>query len=311
MNFLKFIFVTVFVGLLHNYSQAQINVGIKTVDVDADAKINALAIEQLAFELLNTADDSLKKQLNQDLKELLILECSKPEAISHSFEEVKSLSILTSEDSVFRLFNWNIPWSDGTFDFECGLLKRIKDTDDADFYFLKSIEDSVQLTEQSPSPKNEWIPSLYYQVITKKTERLTYYTLLSWDGNNRLTTKKYIEVFWFDQAGEMRFGAPILVENGKAHKRKVFEYAAQNTLNLKFNSDLNRIEFDHLVPSNPRLAGVYEYYGADLSFDAYYWKNNRWEFESDIDIEEGINKSKKDFKVDQEIIKEKKSIYEP
>lgn len=280
-----------------NDTWSQTNVGIKTVDITADKAIDERRIQELAYGVLNSEKDRQKDSLNILLKATLEKELSKSAAFSHSFEKVESISILTPEDSAFRIFNWNVPYQDGTFKFEMGILTP-----------------TLQLTyiDQSDSI-SEWVPALYYSIIPKQTKFQTYYTLLGWKGNNRLTTKKLIDVLWFKSNGEFKFGAPLFAGKKESKNKVIFEFAAQNTMQLRYNPKLDRIEFDHLSPPRQSLSGIYEYYGPDLSFDAYQWENEKWILKEEIDPDQGLKKKKSDFTVDPKTLLEleEKPIYSP
>lgn len=306
MNRLKttFFYVSLFLPVFI-YSQAQ--VGLKTVNVQGESRIDESRIEALAYQLLNSETDGKKKELNNQLKSLLIQELNKEEARSHPFSEIKSLSILSPSDSTIRIFNWNIPYSNGMFDFECGIL-HLNPTKDTAFKFLTAA-DKDSVNENYISPSNHWVPGLIYEVIENKTQFNTYYTLLVWDGHNILTNKKRIEVLWLDKNQNARFGAPIFVSNQAKNCRKIFEYGNDNKMRLYFDSLNHRIVYDHLSPSKPNLEGIYEYYGADLSFDAYQWNGKYWRYNADVDADLGSQKKKKDFKIDKDDIKKNRTFY--
>lgn len=299
--------VASFLTLQFPQLQAQLNVGLKTVDVNADGAIDDQEIEKLAYQVLNAEKESQRLEFNQLLKERLRIECSKEEAFAHPFAAVKSLSILSPKDSAFRIFNWNIPKGDGSFDYECAILKK---SEESDFFFLTKADDQADDFLKVQTEKNQWFPGLVYEIIQKETLTQSYYTLLVWDGNNRLTTKKRIDALWFDREGAVRFGAPIFKHKSETLMRDVFEYSSQNTMTLSYNEELDRIEFDHLSPPSNNLSGIYEYYGPDLSYDAYQWENNAWLLQEDIDMDKGLKKSKKDFEVDKKVIQKKPTFYQ-
>lgn len=289
------------------FCQAQ--VGLQTVDIEAESKIDEAKIEQLAFELLNAASRTEKDSLNQALKTFLKKELNKAEAQTHPFSNIQSLSVLTPKDSSFKIFNWNIPYDNGTFDYECGILKRQTKADTA-FQLLKAApKDSI--SEHYVSQANQWIPGLIYDLVEHQTRFETYYTLLVWDGNTILTNKKSIDVLWFDANQNARFGAPIFISNQERKCRKVFEYGNDNKMRLYFDSLNQRIVYDHLSPAQPNLEGIYEYYGADLSYDAYQWSGNFWRYHADVDADKGSQKKKKDFKYDKNIIRKDVPFYKP
>jgi|SRR5690554_353717 len=268
-------------------------------------------IEELAFEILNAENDEKRVMGNQQLIETLEEELNKEGAFSYPFTAVKSLGILTSPDSMIRIFNWNIPLDDGTYAYGAFVLKAEEDGEYKLIQLHAIDTDTIDL-DAFIGNKNHWPSALYYELIQKKAYNRTYYFLLAWDGHNRLTNRKWIDVFWFNKEGELQVGAPIFKnKNNPGIHRVVFRYASQNKMGLSYRKDLDRIEFDHLSPPRSSLKGIYEYYGADFSHDAYYWKGNYWEYKPTIDIEEGIKKRKKDFIIEEGVIKEQQPIYEP
>ena len=126
-------------------------------------------------------------------------------------------------------------------------------------------------------------------IIEKSDAFQTYYTLLAWEGSDLLLNKKFIDVLWFDRAGNARFGAPIFKSTTETKSRVLFQFGGQNTMKLNYKPELDRILFDHLSPppanqnNTTDLEGVYEYYGADLSYDAYDWKKGKWVYVADVD----------------------------
>lgn len=300
-------FVFFFVVSLNYF--AQTSVGIQTVTIQGEKDIDDQKIEDKAFQILNERDDEKRLELNAELKSILSNELSKSSAFTFPFDKVKSLSILTPTDSTFRLFNWTVPLSDGSHSYECGLLRKSSENE-TEFYFLNDtiIKDREKL-EKFNASADQWIGALYYKIIENKSKFQTYYTLLAWDGNDLMTNKKIIEVLWFTKRGKAKFGAPIFKSNRRPKSRIVFEFGGQNSMRLTYEPKLNRILFDHLAPPNKTLNGIYEYYGADLSFDAYDWKNGAWVYVPDVDADESLVKKKRDFKVSEEEIKNKRTIY--
>lgn len=270
--------------------------------------------DEIASSIIESANDQEKEILNDSLKlyleELFVLN-GKIE-LSH-FKELQTIVVLSPSDSQFVFFNWSIPLNDGTYRYECGLW--VNDSQKKKFTFLEAAPKDSANSETWVGEANQWIPGLYYDLIELQGKFNSYYTLLKWDGNNLITSKKSIEICYIDRSKDLRFGVPIIKGKSGKLSRMVFEYSAQNKMMLRYNKNLQRIEFDHLSPPDNTLIGVYAYYGPDLSHDGLYWRNMKWEYEEIIDLEEGLKNKKKDFKEQEEkkeaIIKEKKSIYEP
>tara|TARA_B110000503_G_C7133437_1_gene407769 strand:+ start:856 stop:1866 length:1011 start_codon:yes stop_codon:yes gene_type:complete len=239
-------------------------------------------IEALASAVLQEIPAGKKDSINELLKSELSFTLTQENAFRYSFDRVKSLSILTSPDSTFRIFNWEITYLDGTNRYECLLLKKLDNE-----YSLEVLKplDSIfkkEALENQQLGVDNWLPALYYKIIPVKSRFQTFYTLLAWDGNDLLTNKKYIEVLWFDKTGQTHFGAPIFRDNRSIKSRVIFEFGGQHAMNLNFEEEIERISFSHLAPPSPNLEGIYEYYGADITFDAYQWKGNYWQLINEV-----------------------------
>ncbi|MBL4707435.1 MAG: hypothetical protein JKY48_03230 [Flavobacteriales bacterium] len=179
------------------------------------------------------------------------------------------------------------------------------------------------MTQSSQSKPNEeeelitrnasnWMGALYYKIIEKETEFNSYYTLLAWDGNDLLTNKKYIDILWFKPNGDIKFGAPLFKTNRKTRSRIIFEFGGQHAMKLNYNEKADQIIFDYLVPLNPRLEGIYEYYYPDVTQDAYMWDGKNWVFHKLVDGDENLKKSKKSFpRYNKEKIQEQNPVYSP
>jgi len=249
---------------------------------DKSQSIDQDRIEYLANAVLQELPATAKDSINRLLIEELSSQLNKENAFRFSFNRVKSLSILTSPDSIFRIFNWEISYLDGTNRYEGLILKKLGKN-----YTLEILQpfDSTFTKEDLSKQQlgaNNWLPALYYEIILVKSRFQTFYPLLAWDGNDLLTNKKYIEVLWFDKAGQTNFGAPIFRDNRSVKSRVIFEFGGQNAMNLSYEKEIERISFSHLAPPSSNLEGIYAYYGADVTFDAYQWQGNYWQYISEV-----------------------------
>ncbi|MFT6167260.1 MAG: hypothetical protein ACJAV5_000004 [Vicingaceae bacterium] len=252
------------------------------LDQSGNQNIDQDKIEALASAVLQEIPAGEKDSINELLKNELSFTLTQESAFRYSFDRVKSLSILTSPDSTFRIFNWEITYLDGTNRYECLLLKKLKNENSLEVLQpLDSIFKKEALENQQLGVDN-WLPALYYKIVPVKSRFQTFYTLLAWDGNDLLTNKKYIEVLWFDKTGQTNFGAPIFRDNRSVKSRVIFEFGGQHAMNLNFEEEIERISFSHLAPPSSNLEGIYEYYGADITFDAYQWKGNYWQLINEV-----------------------------
>ncbi len=212
----------------------------------------------------------------------------------YPFDSLTDVSRLYSPDQKFRIITWNIFKEDGTHAFfgflqvntvkteKKGLFKKTTTTQ-YEVYPLLDKSGTVKTPENYVADPSKWFGMLYYDIIKSDDE---FYTLLGWDGNDKLTQRKFIDILYFKPDGAPVFGKDVFKIPGKFAKRVMFEYAGEVAMSLKYNQSRKQIIFSHLAPNSldPTLEGQYQYYGPDGSFDALYMKKGKWTYEPAIDI---------------------------
>ncbi len=201
----------------------------------------------------------------------------------YPFDSLPTVSVLQAEDMSFRIFTWQCKLNDEAFRYY-GVIqtggkspKLFPLVDYSEFY---ENPDSIIVDA------DRWIGALYYNIIKVKAGKKTYYTLLGWDDNNSMSSKKYIDILWFDKAGTPKFGYPLFnPEKGKSPTRVILEYKNQASLSLNYYADEKKILFDHIVPLSGIEEGFYFNYVPDGTMDGYQWKNGLWEFINNIPYE--------------------------
>ncbi len=129
----------------------------------------------------------------------------------------------------------------------------------------------------------DWYGKLYYRIIARNYKRKTYYTLLGMDFNNRLSTIKTVEVMEI-QRNNPRFTQGFFFNGRDRVDRLVLEYSSQVAVSVRYESQVDMVTFDHLVPLHPIYNGNYEFYGPDGSFDGLEFSAGTWIFRKDIDV---------------------------
>lgn len=237
--------------------------------------------------------------------------------LDYSFDSLKGVSILFPKNNKFKLITWNLNRDDGTHTFFGYLLvnnsKRIK----KGFLKHETIEayEHFKLSDKSWQIKNpetyigttdKWFGMLYTQLI----ECDDFYTLIAWDGNDKLTQRKFIDVLYFKPNGEAVFGKDVFKFPRKNPRRLMFEYSSDVSMSLKFNEKKNQIVYSHLAPREEGtiLEGQFQYYGPDGSFDALELRKDKWVTLEDIDARNEKNKNDRAEKPDPD---KQKPIFEP
>ena len=238
-----------------------------------------LRLKTLRTSSLNADNDKQISAYNQEFR--TEVKAAIEQDLEFEFDSIPSFGHIISPDKKFEIYTWNI----------------LKEFDEYEYFaFIKFKKgEVVELTDQSRlllSPEfkitktNNWFGALYYQIVpvkNKKKER--YYVLLGWDGNTGSSLKKVIDVLYFNERiGDWQMGKKIFGPPFRGITRFFVEYSSEVNASLKYHDKQERIVFDHLIPLNSGLEGVFEFYVPDLSFDGFEFRDDYWYFIQNIDV---------------------------
>lgn len=274
-------------------------------------------LKDLQYRVFKSKKETERLAANREFIKAIEVIAQHSAALTFPFDSLKDISTLAPKDKHFKLLTWNIPRDDESHLYFGFLmidhLKRVKkgflshETIHAYEYF-KLVDKSMGIKNPETfvgAPAN-WFGMLYYDII----ECDGYYTLLAWDGNDKLVQRKFIDVLYFKSDGDPVFGKDVFKFPKKNPKRLMFEYSSEVTMSLKYNRKSGRIIYSHLAPREEGhvLDGLYQYYGPDGSFDSMVQKKGKWIADEDVDARNEKNKNDKADKPDP---KKQTPVYKP
>lgn len=243
---------------------------------------------QHQFQQLFTAkDEKARLMRNHAIKDSLSRILTLDSSFFYPFDSLSSLGKVMAPDSAFRLLTWNCPLSGGMHVYSLFIQYISKITGKPKIIFLENnrIEKPVfQINEDSVLEPEQWYGALYYDILANTTDTGKYYTLLGIDLNDLFTTRKVIDILWFDKDQHIHFGLPVFIFPDHVSHRVVFEFSARVSMLLHYDPEMNMIVFDHLSPSDPSYKGIYQFYGPDFSYDGFIYRQGQWIFRSDLDV---------------------------
>lgn len=270
-------------------------------------------LKVVARDILYGENDFIKYNANERFLSTLLRALEEEKSFVYPFDSLISIARLSSPDNSFRIFNWNLPKSDGTYEY-FGIIQTHKlGRKKHELYTLIDRSDEIEDPEkQILSPEN-WFGAHYYKIIENKSRSKNYYTLLGWDGNNNASRKKIIEILSFKSNGQPVFGAFLFRRYKKKTMRVILEYSSNVMVSLKYdeqsfyikkksrkkNKNTKRVSekmlvFDRLTPTDPKLEGQYQYYVPETNiFDGFVFHNGKWLFIKDVDARNPEDKTKK------------------
>lgn len=239
------------------------------------------SLKALGKKFINDPDELERKNANYKFIRLLVSALKVPHSFNYSFDSVKSISIINSPDSRFRIFSWHVMNQDGSYRFYGTI--QMNTGDKLLMYPLEDYSPLIKNPEDSVADNHKWYGAQYYKIVRVDAPK-SYYVLLGWKGNTVKSTKKIIEVLSFNRDNKPVLGMPVFNGNSKTRNRVVFEYTRQASMLLRYVPDQHLIVFDHLSPPDKKLKDRPETFGPDLTYDGYKLKDGKWSFVENLDM---------------------------
>jgi hypothetical protein len=239
-------------------------------------------LKVMAHTIMNGENQAVKTEANNafisTLQEVLQFERS----FNYPFDSLKTISIKTSSDSKVRIYTWLLKKDNGSYQYFGFVHYKNKSKKRYEIITLNDNSENIRRPENEQLDNNNWYGALYYDIIYIKKKGRKYYTLLGWDGNNDISTKKIIDVMYFSGREKIKFGASIFKKGKTTTKRFIIEYNATSTISVRYEEKEKRIVFDHLIPMRKDLEGLHEYYIQDGTYNALKYTNGKWELKNDV-----------------------------
>ena len=263
------------------------------------------SLAALVKQINTSTTDTARLRFNRFFGETLRQALNLQESENYPFDSLKSLNKVISPDRHFRIFQWNLPGTDGRPRYY-GFI-RIMGRAEPLVIRLTDGSDSIEGADTVLVDAGHWYGALYYKIIpVDLPDGRKAYTCLGWAAKTPALNQKVIEVITFDTQENPIFGLKIFQGYGPGGQaRIIFRYAPTTSMSLKYDRakfevkkgwnakkrsfetstvDEEIILFDHLVPMDPQLEGQYQYYtpSGDMA-DGFLYRDFRWAFLGGID----------------------------
>ena len=224
-----------------------------------------------------------KKTLSDQLTQDLVRDLGTQDFILDSLG-VRQLKTISSDDGALSITTWHYKLSDATSQYG-GIVVH-----EGDIFPLQF--NDIPIVDDEEYNQDNWCGGVYFDIIPVKKKGKTLYTLLAWDGNNGIISKKIIDVLSFDRRGRPIFGLPIFEEGRMTSRRVIIDYPASNTMLLEFDADQKAIISNALFANDDKFADVPEYYSVSDGFNVFRYEDSKWVFYADVDLRLNKKESK-------------------
>lgn len=195
----------------------------------------------------------------------------------YRFDKLSTVSQLYAPDNRFRLFTWTFRDDKNNFRYY-GLIQMNESK--LKMFPLVDYSSFIDNPQNTVLGNDRWLGALYYDIVLKSDQKgKPYYTLFGWDGSSVMSSKKWMEVLWFTENGEPRFGAPVF-DFGKDTiiTRFILQFKQDAIVNLKYDLKEDQVVFDHLIPLDGNSFGFFFNYVPDGSYSAFKWEKGKWKY---------------------------------
>jgi hypothetical protein len=231
-------------------------------------------LEGLSYNILN-AKDKVERITScyyyiQTLKKALSI----PNSFDYDFNTIQTVSAIRSEDEKFRIFTWNLLLDSGKYMYFGAI--QMNNSDSLELYGLYDSSEYNRDIIYGQFDNRHWMGALIYQVHHYTHKRKDYYITFGWDGQDAKTTRKIIDVLWFDEEGKPNFGEEIFDFDGDLQSRIIFDFNDRAAMTMRYDKNEQAILFANLVPINPMMVGIYENYVPDGTYDFLKLEKGIW-----------------------------------
>jgi hypothetical protein len=245
-------------------------------------------INQLFNQIIKERNDDISVSCNDTIFGLMEEILKSDSSFYFDYQEIEHIGKITSQNKRINIFTWNIPLRTGM------LFRGFIQCSNGNIFPLKQ-ENTFKPSETEQYNYENWYGALYYEIVDFQIDDITYYALLGWSVPNTKNHIKLIDILSIKDNIPM-FGLNIFddekreedfytMANGmlKSRSRAIFEYDANSTMLLVYNSKNKQFEFEHLSPMQVINEQIVSY-GADLSTDIYKLKKGKWVYKSNVRI---------------------------
>ena len=247
-------------------------------------------VKNLFAQIEKTNDDFKKTELANRIQNEMIEILMEADDFSYDFPSLKNVGKILSPDEQIHMYTWNVLLSDGTPQYYA----LFQHNEFNSIYIMSQGDAEVPATTGYVSEK-DWYGALYYDIHPIKFKDKEVYLVFGLiTSTNGETQHKVIDVMAFSKKA-IKLGAPSFVTpwtGKKKQHRVVFEYDKNAQMTLDYNKKKKTITFDHLAPVRKTSKGV-EVMGPDMSYDAFVYKKDIWEYKADVNVKNKKDKKKK------------------
>lgn len=202
-----------------------------------------------------------------------------PHSFYNSFDSMNMAPVMYPPDSSFRIITWHVPLNLGNFR-QKGVIQMNTPDGSLRMFPLFDVSDYDTALLYGIRKPGNWVGAVYYRILQNEREGKKVYTLLGYDENGSMTTRKWIDFLHFDEKNEPLFGGNFMqFSHDSIYDRKadryMYEYKKLGNARLNFDDLEEVIVLDHLISETGEPEKKYTLIpGGD--YETFKWDKGSW-----------------------------------
>jgi len=234
------------------------------------------SIATFTHHLQNKVIEEERLATNKQIIPLFVKALREPGSFEYPFDNLEYISKVYAPDSTFRLLTWFVQLDNGENRYFGTIQLNKKSNNIIPFFQNKTDIEDIRNVQLNPG---KWYGAIYYNITKVSDKKRDYYMLYGWDGGGFFSTKKILDVLYFDE-DSVKLGAPIIQsKTGDAIiSRLILEYKKETAVSINYDATLEMIIYDHTIPEDGKSFGMYPTYVPDGSYEALKFEKGIWQY---------------------------------
>jgi hypothetical protein len=188
-------------------------------------------------------------------------------------DSIDGLSVVKGED--FRIITWQLRVSEDEYTYG----GRFQTNDNV--IKLNDSRPFVNGANRTTFSPATWYGCIYYQIHPFEIDKVTYYLLFGFNGENNLINTKVVDVLDLS-SGTPVLGAPVFISPEGPQSRIILHYADVSAVYLALDAELKGIVHSHLA-TMPGVGPQGEALPvSDGSLEAWIFRKGNWLYEEEV-----------------------------
>lgn len=233
-----------------------------------------------AYQMVFAEDASMRFAADSIFTKAFVQALKSKNSFYYPFDSIITISKLMAPDSSFRIFTWELKKDESYFRQKGAIQMRTADGS-LKLYPLIDMSDAAENPVDSARSNLNWIGAIYYNMIMTTYNGEKYYTLFGYDDNNFLTTRKWLEVLYFDANNKPVLGGRFFdykedeLKSPQPAYRFLLEFKKDAGARMNYDPQTKLILFDHLISETNETQKKFTLV-PDGDFEAFKWTDGKW-----------------------------------